>query len=91
MKTIFEETGGTYRREGDYLIPNLLPPESPEHSIGKYGRLCKTYLKEHQPIVYNALILSGTLLQYLAHIDRICNERMELLVRQMGQQEGVTE
>lgn len=91
MKTIFEETGGTYRREGDYLIPNLLPPEAPEHSIGKYGRLCETYLKEHQPIVYNALFLTGTLWQYLADIDRICNERMELLVRQMAQQEGVTE
>ena len=91
MKTIFEEMGGTYRREGDYFIPNLLPPEAPEHEIGKYGRSCQSYLKEHRPIVYNTMLLAGTLWQYLADVDQTCNERMELIVRQMARQEGVTE
>ena len=91
MKSYFVEMGGTYRREGDYLVPNLLPPEAPKHPIGKYGRLRQAYLKEHQPITYNAMALNGTLWQYLADIDQTCNERMELIVRQMAQREGVTE
>ena len=91
MKTIFEEMGGTYRREGDYFIPNLLPPEAPEHQIGKYGRMCQSYLKEHRPIVFSTMLLSGTLWQYLAEVDQTCNERMVLIVRQMARQEGVTE
>ena len=38
MKSLFEEMGGTYRQEGDYLIPNLALPDEPEYQIGKYGR-----------------------------------------------------
>ena len=91
MKTIFEEMGGTYRREEDYFVPDLLPPDTPKHQIGKYGLLCQSYLKEHRPIVYNAMLLDGTLWQYLADIDQTCNERMELIVHQMSQREGVTE
>ena len=91
MKTIFEEMGGTYRKEGDYLIPNLLPPEAPEHPIGKYGRLCQSYLKEYRPIAYNTMLLGGTLWQYLADVDQTCNERIELIVGQMALREGVTE
>ena len=91
MKTIFEETSGIYRGEGDYFIPNLLPPEAPEHQIGKYGRLCQSYLKEYRPIVYNTMLLDGTLWQYLADVDQTCNERMELIVGQMAQREDVTE
>ena len=91
MKTIFEEMGGTYRREGDYFVPNLLPPDTPKHKIGKYGLLCQSYLKEHRPIIYSTMLLNGALWQYLADVDQTCNERMELIVRQMAQREGVTE
>ena len=91
MRTIFEEMDGTYRREGDYLLPNLLPPEAPERQIGKYGRLCQSYLKEYRPIVYNTMLLDETLWQYLADVDQTCNERMKLIVSQMAQREGVTE
>lgn len=91
MKTIFEEMDGTYRREGNYLVPNLLPPEPPRHQIGKYGRLCQSYLKEHRPIVYNTMLLAGTLWQYLADTDQTCNERMDFLTRLMAEREGVTD
>ena len=91
MRTIFEEMGGTHRRDGDCFLPNLLPPEAPEHQIGKYGRLCQSYLKEYRPIVYNTMFLDGTLWQYLADVDQTCNERMELIIGQMAQREGVTE
>ena len=91
MKSIFEQMGGTYRREGDYYIPNLALPETEPYQIGKYGLMRKTYLKEHQPILYTTLFQSGTLYQHLAEIDQTCNERVELIVKQMAQREGVTE
>ena len=49
MKSIFEEMDGTYRQEGDYLIPNLALPDEPEYQIGKHGRMRRSYLKEHRP------------------------------------------
>lgn len=91
MKSLFEEMGGTYRREGNYLIPNLEPPDTEHYQIGKYGNLRKTYLKEHRPVLYNTLFLNGTLYRHIAEIDQTCNERMELMVRQMAEREGVTE
>ena len=56
MKSLFEEMGGTYRQEGDYLIPNLALPEEPEYQIGKYGRMRRSYLKEHRPVLYANLL-----------------------------------
>ena len=91
MKSIFEQMGGTYRREGDYLIPNLELPDTEHYQIGKYGMMRKTYLKEHRPVLYNTLFLNGTLYRHLAEIDQTCNKRMELLIRQMAEREGVTE
>ena len=91
MKSIFEEMGGSYRQEGDYLIPNLLLPDEPKYPIGKYGRMRRSYLKEHRPILYANLLISGTLHRQIAEIDRTCNERMEIIVSDMAKQEGVTE
>ena len=51
----------TYIRCGDYDIPNLKLSEQPETSIGKYGRMRKSYLKEHRPILYNQLLMSEKL------------------------------
>ena len=91
MKSIFEQMGGTYRQEGDYLIPNLALPEEPEYQIGKYGHMRRSYLKEHRPIFYTNLLTNGTLHRHLAEIDQACNERMEIIVSAMVKQEGVTE
>ena len=91
MKSIFEQMGGTYRQEGDYLIPNLALPDEPEYQIGKYGRMRRNYLKEHRPVLYANLLTSGTLHRHLAEIDQACNERMEIIVSDMARQEDVTE
>ncbi len=91
MKSIFEEMGGTYRQEGDYLIPNLELPPTPDYRIGKYGRLRRNYLKEHRKVLYTNLALDGTLFEHLAEIDQACNVRMEIICTAMAKQEGVTE
>lgn len=91
MKSLFEEMGGTYRQEGDYLIPNLALPDTGDYHIGKYGRMRRTYLKEHRRVLYTNLLTSGVLFKHLAEIDQSCNERMEIIVSAMMKQEGVTE
>ena len=91
MKSIFEEMGGTYRREGDYLIPNLELPDTEQYQIGRYGQLRQTYLREHRPVLYNTMFLNGTLNRHLAETDQICSERMDRMVAQMAEREGVTE
>ena len=91
MKSIFEEMGGTYRKEGDYLIPNLELPNTAHKQVGKYGHLRQTYLKEHRPAIYNAMLRNGTLYQHLVEMDQICSELMERIAAQMAEREGVTE
>lgn len=91
MKSIFEEMGGTYRQVGDYFIPNLVSQDDSNYQIGKYGRMRRSYLKEHRKIFYNNYVLEGTLFKHLSEIDQACNERMENIVSAMAKQEGVTE
>jgi DNA-binding transcriptional MocR family regulator len=91
MESLFEEMGGTYRQEDDYLIPNLALPEELEYRIGKYGCMRGSYLNEHRPVLYANLLTSGTLHRHLAEIDQSCNERMEIIVSTMAKQEGVSE
>ena len=91
MKSLFKQMGGTYHQEGDYLIPNLTLPDEPEYQIGKYGRMRRSYLKAHRPVLYANFLTSGTLHRHLAEIDQACNERMEIVVSAMAKQEGVTE
>ena len=81
----------TYSKCGDYLIPNLVLEDTEAKPIGKYGRMRKRYLKEHRPVLYTNLLLSGELFQHLEEIDKTCEEHMELLTRQMAIREGVTE
>ena len=91
MKSIFEQMGGTYHREGDYLVPDLLPPNIPDYEIGRYGRMRQRYLMNYRKSLYADLQLSGRLYEHLTDVDQICDERMEHLIRQMAEREGVTE
>ena len=90
-KTIFEEMGGTYIRQGDYLIPCLTLPEEEQRFIGVWGQRHLRYLKEYRRSVYLNLLTSGGLNGYLADIEEQAQERFERLVEQMAECEGVTE
>lgn len=90
-KSLFEQYGGSYTKVGDYLLPNLTIDESEQQPIGKYGRMRKRYLKEHRPVLYSNMLLKGMIFQHLAEIDKTCEERIELLTRQMVKRECVTE
>lgn len=79
-----------YIRVGDYFIPDLeLPQES--RPIGKWGRMHRDYLREHKPIQYNCLLLSGRLWTYLADLNEQAQDRLERMIDQMKIAEGVTE
>ena len=80
-----------YHKSGGYYLPNLVLEDTEVQSIGKYGRMRKRYLKEHRPVLFTNLLLSGELFQHLEEIDKTCEEHMELLTRQMAIREGVTE
>lgn len=79
----------TYHWEGDYLIPDLDPPEAPR--IGKYGTMRHNYLRDYHTGVFDGMLLSGKLNAHLEEVDREANEMMERLTAQMAQREGVTE
>ena len=80
----------TYLRNVDYLFPDL-SLEDTDLPIGKDGLLRKRYLKEHKRGWYSSLLLTGKLDAHLAEIDRTCTERVELIMNQLAQREGVTE
>jgi hypothetical protein len=80
-----------YIRVGDYYFPDLKLPEKTQQPIGKYGRMRMAYLKEHRPIIYNQLILSGKLYSHLFEIEQTCQERLDRMIPQMKEAEGVTE
>lgn len=85
------ENSLTYTMNGDYQIPDLKLTEQPEKPLGKYGRMRKTYLKEHRPILYNRLLMSEKLYPHLLEIDRTANSRLEQLMPELAQAAGVTE
>ena len=89
--SFFEQHGGTYTQVGDYLLPNLIANEAEQPPIGKYGRMRKRYLKEHRPILFTNLLIVGKLYQHLAEIDCSCEDRLDLIIRQMAKIEGVSE
>ena len=80
----------SYTSSGDYFIPDLKLPEE-KRPIGKWGRMHRDYLKEHRPIRFNNLVLSGNLWTYLADLNDQAQQRMETLITQMQSTEGITE
>ena len=81
----------TYIQNGDYLIPDLKLSQQPEKPLGKYGRMRKTYLKEHRPILYNHLLMSEKLYPHLLEIERTAQGRVETMLPHMMEVAGVTE
>ena len=91
-KHIYDESNSLwYELIGDYYIPILTLSSEEQRPIGKWGRMHRDYLKEHRPILYNDLILSGQLWTYLADLNEQAQERLSLIIEQMKETEGVTE
>ena len=91
--TLHDRNNGLdYTLVNDHYLPNLTAAAPAEqHPTGRWGRLHKRYLKEHHPIRYNQLLLSGELGSYLAKLDKQAEEQLALIIRQMQEAEGVDE
>ena len=81
----------TYTQKGDYWIPNVTLCEQDHLPIGKYGRMRKAYLRQHRPILFNALAISGKLQAHLFETERTAQQRLEQMMNQMKKKAGVTE
>ena len=88
MKSLFDQMGGTYHQEGDYLIPNLTLPDEPEYQIGKYGRMRRSYLKAHRPVLYANFLTSGTLkaadqMEWVRRMNSIRSRAEEIVLTEL--------
>lgn len=91
MKSIFEQSGGTYTMQGDYRLPNLTLPAEEERPIGVWGQRRLNYLKHHRKVLYFNLLTSGKLHSHLADTEEQAQELFYRLVKEYAEKEGVTE
>ena len=81
----------TYTKQGDYLLPNLLPPQEPQIPLGKYALMRRRFLQQSRKVTYTNLLTTGQLHSHLMEIEQTARNRIEQIVSQMAQTEGVTE
>lgn len=81
----------TYTNHEGFCLPHLTLPRKEDASFGRYGRLRLKYLKDHRRVLYINLLTAGELAQHLSEVDQQAQEMLELLVRQMAQEQGITE
>lgn len=91
MKSIYEQVGGTYTRQGDYEFPDLKVPPEKEIEIGVWGQRYRRHLKQRHRIRYYNLLTSGTLNRHLAEVDQQAEWMFQSLVSAFSKQENVTE
>lgn len=91
MKSIFEQSGGTYTMQGDYRLPNLTLPAEEERPTGVWGQRRLNYLKHHRKVLYFNLFTSGKLHSHLADTEEQAQELFSRLVKEYAEKEGVTE
>lgn len=89
--TEYEKMGGTYRQEGDYILPTLEIAAGQDSPIGIWGERHRRFLKSHHRVRYYNLLTNGTLNCYLADINQQAEEMFESIVKSLAEKEGVTE
>ena len=90
-KTLFEQNGGTYTKQGDYFLPDIKLPEQPEYEIGVWGNRRRQYLKEHRRVLYYNMLTQCKLYPHLADIEQQAQNMFDRLVDQLSEKEGITE
>ncbi len=86
-----QENGIGYVLVGDYYIPDIQISNADDRPIGRWGRMHRDYLRDYRPVVYNELLMSGKLHTVLADLNEQAQQRLELIIRQMQEAEGITE
>ena len=81
----------TYTKQGDYWLPNLLPPQEPQIPLGKYASMRRRFLQQNRKVTYTNLLTTGQLHSHLMEIEQTARSRVERIVTQMAKAAGVTE
>ena len=90
VQTLFEQNGGSYTQQGDYLLPDIKLPEQPEYEIGVWGQRRRRYLKEHHRVIYYNMLTQCKLYPHLADIEQQAQNMFARLVNQLAEKEGIT-
>lgn len=81
----------TYTKQGDYLIPDLTLPTEQELPLGRYAMMHRDYLEKYKRVTYLNLLTSGELNAHLYQTEQTALQRLELLTKQLSEEQGVTE
>ena len=90
-QTLFEQNGGTYTQQGDYLLPDIKLPEQPKYEIGVWGQRRRRYLKENHRVLYYNMLTKCTLYPHLANIEQQAQRMFDRLVDELSDKESLTE
>lgn len=90
MKSLYKEKYGNYIEVGDVQVPTLISIDT-NYEIGFWGQRHKKYLKENHRVIYYNLLTQCKLNSYLHKIDIQASEQYELLVKQLSEEQGITE
>ena len=91
MKSIFEQIGGTYTKQGDYRLPNITLPAEDERTIGVWGQRRLRYLKQHHKVLYYNLLTSSKLHDHLTDTEEQAQQLFSRMVKEYAEKEGVSE
>ena len=91
MKSIFEQQGGSYTMQGDYRLPNLIPPTEEKRPIGVWGQRRLNYLKHHRKVLYYNLLTSDKLHSHLVDVEEQAHSLFSRLVKEYTEKESITE
>ena len=85
-----EKTGISYTLVGDVYLPNLVSTET-HYEIGQWGQRHLDYIKHNRKVLYTSLLTSCKLNSYLHDVDVRAKEMYDRLVKQLAEQQGITE
>lgn len=89
-KEYYDKSNGLwYELKGDYYYPIIAVPKQEKIILGKYSRVRLNYIKKYKQALYTELMMTGTLNQHLAEIDKTANQRVNEVVYEMAIKENV--
>ena len=75
----------SYTQTGDYLLPNLTLHQ-PKTPLGKYSRMRLSFLRQQHPVLYNTMLLHGSLYPHLMEVEQTAESRMQQTMAQLLKQ-----
>lgn len=83
--------GIEYTKVGDYYLPNLVLEKEEKIILNKYGRLRLKFLKENKKTEYTIKFMNGNLNKHLKEIQETAQDRVNLIIEQLKEQNNLTE